>query len=329
MPVKLGSVDTGDHRGRYPVSEVNIEVPTGWLLEGDPAIRWQALADLCGADPQTVARERARVAAQGWGARLLALQDPGGTWAGGLYTPKWTSTTSTLLLLRSLGLPAGNEQALAGCRLLLDAGLFRDGGINLWRKSQKTSETCVSGMVLSIAAFFGLRDPRLETLAGYLFQEQMPDGGWNCRRARGATHGSFHTTISALEALLDYQRHDPPCRSELCAAASRGREFLLKHRLFRSHRTGAVVDAAMTRFAFPTRWHYDILRALDYFRDAGAERDPRLEEAVAIVRKRQQKDGRWTLPRGYSGQVFFELEKVGLPSRWNTLRALRVLKWWG
>jgi len=307
---------------------VNIQVPTGWLLDGDPAIRWQALADLCGADAQTVARERARVAGEGWGARLLALQDPAGTWANGLYTPKWTSTTYTLLQLRSLGLPAGNEQALAGCRLLLDAGLFRDGGINLWRKSHKTSEACVSGMVLSIAAFFGLRDTRLETLAGYLFREQMRDGGWNCRRARGATHGSFHTTICALEALLDFERLDPPSRSELCAAESRGREFLLQHRLFRSHRTSAVVDAAMTRFAFPARWHYDILRALDYFRDAGAERDPRLEEAIAVVRKRQRPDGRWTLPRGYPGLTFFELEKAGLPSRWNTLRALRVLQWW-
>jgi len=303
-------------------------MPTRWLLEGDPAIRWQVLADLCGADAETVARERARVAEEGWGARLLALQDPGATWAGGLYTPKWTSTTYTLLLLRSLGLPAGNERALAGCRLLLDAGLFRDGGINLWRKSQKNSETCVSGMVLSVSAFFALRDPRLETLAGYLLREQMRDGGWNCRRLRGATHGSFHTTISALEALLDYERLDPRCRSDLCAAQSRGREFLLHHRLFRSHRTGAVVDSAMTRFAFPARWHYDILRALDYFRDSGAERDPRLEEAIAMVRKREGPDGRWTLPRGYPGRIFFELEKACGPSRWNTLRALRVLRWW-
>ncbi len=301
---------------------------TRWLLEGDPAIRWQALADLCGADAETVARERARVAAEGWGARLLGLQDPGGTWAGGLYTPKWTSTTYTLLLLRSLGLPAGNEQALAGCRLLLDAGLFRDGGINLWRKNHKNSETCVSGMALSVAAFFGLRDARLETLADYLFREQMRDGGWNCRRVRGATHGSFHTTISVLEALLDYERLDPPCCAELRAAQSRGREFLLRHRLFRSHRTGAVVDSALTRFVFPARWHYDILRALDYFRDAAAERDPRLEEAIGIVRKRARPDGRWGIPRGYPGHSFFELEEAGGPSRWNTLRALRVLRWW-
>ncbi len=304
-------------------------MPTGWLLEGDPAIRWQTLADLCGADAQTVARERARVAEKGWGASLLALQDPGGTWAGGLYTPKWTSTTYTLLLLRSLGLPAGNEQALAGCRLLLGAGLFRDGGINLWRKTYKNSETCVTGMALSVSAFFGLRDARLETLAGYLLHEQMRDGGWNCRRFRGATHSSFHTTISVLEALLDYQRLDPPCRAELGEAQSRGREFLLRHRLFRSHRTGEVVDPAMTRFAFPARWHYDILRALDYFREADAERDPRLEEAVGMVRKREQPGGRWTLPRGYPGRVFFEMENAGAPSRWNTLRAVRVLRWWG
>jgi hypothetical protein len=302
---------------------------TRWLLEGDPAIRWQALAGLCGAGAGTVARERARVAREGWGARLLTLQDEGGTWAGGLYTPKWTSTTYTLLLLRSLGLPAGNEQALAGCRLLLDEGLYRDGGINLWRRTYSHSETCVTGMALSVCAFFGLPDGRLETLAGHLLREQLPDGGWNCRRFRGATHSSFHTTISVLEALLDYERRGPPCRGKLREAQCRGREFLLRHRLFRSHRTGAVVNAAMTRFVFPARWHYDILRALDYFRDAGAGRDARMEEAAGIVRGRRCADGRWTLPRGYPGRVFFGLEQAGGPSRWNTLRALRVLRWWG
>lgn len=300
----------------------------GWLLEGDASIRWQTLAALCGAGARTVARERARVEREGWGARLLALQDPGGTWAGGLYTPKWTSTTYTLLLLRNLGLPAGNGQALAACRLLLDAGVYRDGGINLWRKTYAHSETCVTGMVLSVCAFFGFRDERLATLADYLFREQMRDGGWNCQRCRGATHASFHTTILVLEGLLDYERLNPPCGEALRAAQGRGREFLLRHRLFRSHRTGAVINSAMTRFVFPPQWHYDILRALDYFRDCGAERDARLEEAIAIVQKRMRPDGRWSLPKGYPGRAFFELEKAGEPSRWNTLRALRVLAWW-
>jgi hypothetical protein len=298
-----------------------------WLLQGDAAIRWQVSRDLLGAGPAKIARERAKVVSEGWGARLLGLQDASGTWAGGLYTPKWTSTTYTLLMLRDLGVPAENARALAGCRLLLDAGVYRDGGINLWTKSHKESETCVTGMVLSVTAFFRLEDPRLATLACYLLREQMADGGWNCRRYRGATHGSFHTTICVLEGLLEYERLNPPAAA-VREARRRGEEFLLAHRLFRSHRTGTVVNSAFTRFAFPPRWHYDILRALDHFRESGAARDPRLEEAIGIVRAREKPDGRWLLPSHYPGRTFFEMEPAGQPSRWNTLRALRVLRWW-
>jgi hypothetical protein len=295
-----------------------------WLLEGDPSVRWQTFASLCGAGPRAVERERARVAREGWGARLLALQDAGGTWARGLYSPKWTSTTYTLLLLRDLGLAAGNRQALEGCRLLLDAGAYEDGGINLWRKTYRHSETCVTGMVLSFCAFFKTGGERLAALVEYLLREQMPDGGWNCLRPHGATHASFHTTILVLEGLLEYEKQNARVRE----AQDRGREFLLRHRLFRSHRTGAVVDPVLTRFHFPARWHYDVLRALDYFRASNAPPDPRLEDAIALVRKRARSDGRWSLSSHYPGRVFFELEKPGEPSRWNTLRALRVLQWW-
>jgi hypothetical protein len=177
-------------------------------------------------------------------------------------------------------------------------------------------------MVLSVSASLGLRDERLSALAGHLLAQQMPDGGWNCQRIlSGATHGSFHTTICVLEALAD--------AGLAPEAQQRGREFLLRHRLFRSHRTGAVVDSRMTRFTFPTRWRYDILRALDHFRAAGAEPDPRLAEAIDIVNKRRTPDGRWTLPAPWPGQFHFQMEKAGQPSRWNTLRCLRVLKWWG
>lgn len=313
-----------------PVPECNSgpETIIRWLLDGDAAIRWQVLRDLLDTAPARIARERARVASEGWGARLLARQDTDGTWAGGLYTPKWTSATYTLLLLRDLGLPARNGQALAASRLLLDAGVFRDGGINLWRKSHKESETCVTGMALSVAAFFGFEDERLEALAGYLLREQMPDGGWNCQRCRGASHGSFHTTICVLEGLLEFERLDPPDAASLRQARRSGQEFLLAHRLFRSHRTGAVVNSAFTRFSFPPRWHYDILRALDHFRESRAACDPRLEDAVGIVRKRRQPDGRWLLPSPYPGRTFFEMERPGKASRWNTLRALRILRWW-
>jgi hypothetical protein len=290
---------------------------TGWLLDGDPAIRWQVLRDLCGRPWEC---ERARVPEAGWGARLLALRAPDGHWGGGPYTPKWISTTYTLLELRALGPPPGHPALLASCGLLLDLGLSQDGGINLWR-SIRQSETCVTGMLLSISAALGLEDERLGTLTAFLLKEQMADGGWNCQRAMGATHGSFHTTISVLEALAD--------AGVGAEAQGRGREFLLRHRLFRSHRTGQVVDAKMTRFAFPPRWRYDILRALDYFRAAGAEPDPRLKDAITIVRKRQDQDGRWTLPAAIPGRVHFRMEEAGRPSRWNTLRCLRVLQWWG
>ncbi|HEY2945271.1 MAG TPA: prenyltransferase/squalene oxidase repeat-containing protein [Vicinamibacteria bacterium] len=308
-----------------------------WLLAGDPSIRWQVLRDLVGAAGPTVERERRNVARDGWGARLLARQDPEGTWAGqlspdgGLYSPKWVSTTYTMLLLRDLGLPSGNRQARKACARLLDGGLRRDGGVSYgtWARWTGRSETCVTGMVLSILSHFEHDDDRLDTIAEHLLERQMPDGGWNCRRPEGATHASMHTTISALEGLRLYERHRGGAARAVRAAQRRGREFLLTHRLFRSHRTGEIIKPAFTRFSFPPRWHYDILRALDHFQAVDAPRDPRLAEAVDIVRSRQGKDGRWPLENRYPGRTYFELERLRAPSRWNTLRALRVLKWWG
>ena len=295
-----------------------------WLLAGDAAIRWQTLRDLAGASERKWQREQSRVGSEGWGARLLALQDTDGRWAGGTYTPKWTSTTYTLLLLRDLGLASGHAQAVRGCRLLLDEGFWSDGGINFWRRRAKRSETCVTAMTLAEARWFGLDDPRIARLAEHLLEAQMPDGGWNCRATPGyggATHGSFHTTILALEALLGW-----PAGTQ---ARARGEEFLLVHRLFRSHRTGAIAKSDFTRFHFPPRWHYDVLRALDYFRAANGAQDARLQDALDLVCARRQADGMWSLAKGYPGKTFFEMEEAGQASRWNTLRALRVLRWAG
>ena len=308
-----------------------------WLLEGDPAIRWQTLRDLTGAGEHTVERERKKVARDGWGARLLAKQDPDGRWAGGqssdsgLYSPKWISTTYTMLLLRDFGLANNNSQARKACRLLLERGIQPDGGIGLdaWAKWTRKSETCVTGMVLSVLSYFKYDDDRLDTIAGHLLEQQMPDGGWNCRRYQGATHSSVHTTISALEGLRHYELHRGKRKKAVRDAQGLGREFLLVHRLFRSHRTGKIIKPVFIRFAFPPRWHYDILRALDYFQTVAAPRDPRLADAIDIVKGTQFEDGRWSLQNSYRGKTYFELERVGAPSRWNTLRALRVLKWWG
>jgi hypothetical protein len=307
-----------------------------WLLDGDPAIRWQTLRDLVGASTPTVERERNKITRLGWGARLLARQDSDGMWArggspeSGLYSPKWTSTTYTMLTLRDFGLPSANPRAKKACRLLLDRGLQPDGGFNYgtWARWTRRSETCVTGMVLSVLSYFEYEDGRLDTVAAHLLDRQMPDGGWNCRRPDGATHASVHTTISVLEGLRFYELHRGRNSRNIRLAQSRGREFLLAHRLFRSHRTGEVIKPLFMRFSFPPRWHYDILRALDYFQAAGAPRDPRLAEAIDIVRKSRRSDGRWTLQNSYKGKTYFELERLGAASRWNTLRALRVLRWW-
>jgi hypothetical protein len=307
-----------------------------WLLDGDPSIRWQAMRDFELSRASAVTKERAKVATEGWGARLLARQAPSGRWAngrsvdGGLYVPKWTSTTYTLLALRDFGLSPRNEQARRGCRLLLDEGLQPDGGVNFGPRARALGrgETCVTGMVLSLLSYFELRDRRLGLIAAHVLREQLADGGWNCRRARGATHSSVHTTISVLEGLLHLEALQGPT-PELQAAQRRGQEFLLAHRLFRSHRTGKVMRPEFLKLTFPPRWHYDVLRGLDYFRAAGAAHDPRLADAIEVLRSHQRPDGLWALENKYRGETYFELETVGRPSRWNTLRALRVLRWWG
>lgn len=295
-----------------------------WLLEGDPAIRWQTLRDLVEAEETVVQAERQQVALQGWGARLLSYQEPSGLWAGGLYTPKWTSTTYTMLLLRQLGMPPDHPQALKACHLLLDKGFYRDGGINYFASIQH-SETCVTGLVLSILAYFAFEDERLDQLVEHLLVQQMPDGGWNCQSYYGATHSSFHTTISALEGLAEYDKRHASAR--VVESKQRGIEFLLVHRLFRSHRTGAVVDPRMTRFSFPPRWHYDVMGALDYLQARRFPYDQRMSETIALIQQKQKADGTWPLQNRHPGRTFFEMEAVGQSSRWNTLRALRILKW--
>lgn len=305
------------------------ESTLSWLLAGDPAIRWQVRRDLMASSPVAVEREQRRVETIGWGARLLEWQDSEGTWAGRMYSPKWISTTYTMLLLRDLGVPPQNRQAQKACALMLDRGFLSDGGIGFgWERS----ETCVTGMVLSILCWFRFDDKRLDTVADHLLTQQMADGGWNCQRPFGATHASMNTTILALEGLLLYERHRGRKARRLRAVRAsqrRGREFLLAHRLFRSHRTGKVIKRDFLRLAFPPQWHFDILRGLDYFRAAGATKDERLTDAIEMLLRKRRHDGRWTLEHRYPARYWFQMESIRRPSRWNTLRALRVLKWWG
>jgi hypothetical protein len=299
-----------------------------WLMEGDPAVRWQVMRDLLHEPERRWQRERRRVATIGWGRRLLDRQRPDGNWGRGLYQPKWTCTTYTMQLLRQLGLPPGTPAARRACALYLDEGVGPDGGVNFWRPRRRVGEACVTGMILAQLSWFGIDDDRVERLVAYLLREQMPDGGWNCLRPRGAVHSSFHTTINVLEGLQEYASAGRSRTADALDAAARGRELLAGHRLFRSHTTGRVVSSEMTRFHFPPQWRHDLLRALDLFRAAGPRPDGRLEEAVAIVRARRGRDGRWSLARPYPGAVHFALERTGAPSRMNTLRALRILAWW-
>jgi hypothetical protein len=301
------------------------DVVLDWLLRGDPAIRWQVMQDLWHTNKTLVQQERSKIAHNGWGKQLLAQQSQDGLWGGGLYSPKWTSTTYTLLLLRRLGLPAPHPQADKACELLLDKGCYTDGGIN-FSSTIKHSETCITGMVLSIVCYFQYQDERNDHIVNHLLRQQMPDGGWNCQSYQGATHSSVHTTISVLEGLQEYQRFNNNFRDDVIQAQARGREFLLAHRLFRSHRTGEIFDPKITRLSFPPRWRYDIMRALDYFQACAAPYDKRMNDALRIIVKKRTADGYWLLQQRYSGKTFFEMEQVGEPSRWNTLRALRILR---
>jgi hypothetical protein len=307
-----------------------MDIPTEtieWLLAGDPAIRWQAQRDLLDAPPEDVAAERQRVANAGWGADLLARQDADGKWGGGVYSPKWISTTYTLLLLRHLGLPAEHPQAQRGCEHFWKRGLNHDGGINLFRGIDY-SETCVNGMILALCSYFHYPDERIHSICGFLLGEQMADGGWNCERIHGATHGSFHTTISALEGLAEYRQAYPQEAARTLPATERAHEFLLLHRIYRSHRSGKPADPAMTRMYFPPRWRYDFIRALDYFQSVRAARDERMGDAIALLHAKRGGDGRWPAYAPWAGRMFFPPERAGEPGRWNTLRALRVLRWW-
>lgn len=299
-----------------------------WLLEGDPAVRWQVQRDLLNEPPAVYEPTQAKVAEEGWGVDYLSRQAPDGKWGGGLYGPKWISTHYTLLALRRLGLPPDNPQAIKAGRLLLDKGARPDHGINFVKGEPEHAETCISAMCLSMFSYFDVDDERVHLLAEHILQQQMSDQGWNCRSYRGDTHSSFHTTCSALEGLLEYDRKYPKKDLPIRVAMAKGQEFFLQHRLYKSHRTDEIVKPAMTRFPFPSGWQYDFLKGLDHFQAAGAKRDERCQDAIDLLLSKRDADGHWPQYRGPSGKYFFQMERAGKPSRWNTLRALRVLKWW-
>ncbi len=301
-----------------------------WLLDSDPSIRWQVMRDLTGEPDAIVAHERSRVANEGWGARLLDLQGADGHWGGAAFVPRaWVSTKDTLQLLRDLGVDPSSERmrnAIARVRERCTWGPeFGDSPF-----FEGEVEPCINGRVLAIGAYFGEPSDRLiERLLG----EQLEDGGWNCdapathsSRRPVSTRSSFHTTICVLEGLLEYEKAKG-ARADVTAARVRGQEYLLERRLFRSKSTGQIINPEWTQLAFPTRWHYDILWGLDYMRRAGVAGDERVAEAVDLVRSKRTEDGRWLLEQSHPGRTYFDMEPAGEPSRWITLRAMRVLRW--
>jgi hypothetical protein len=296
-----------------------------WLLDADPSIRWQVMRDLIDTPAATIATERSRVSAEGWGARLLDEQRGDGQWGDGVATPFWWSNLYTLLLLRDLGLDPGSERArMAIDRVRANVTWGAEFGNSAFFEGEV--EPCINGRVVALGAYFGERSDRL---VDRLLGEQLADGGWNCEAERGSVRSSFHTTICVLEGLLAFEQAFGKAPS-ITAARTRGQEYLLERRLLRRLSTAEVIQPAWTQFAFPTLWHYDVLRALEYLRSTGESPDPRIAEAMTIVQERRQRDGRWLLDVRHKDTLYEELAgPVGMPSRWITLRALRVLDWYG
>jgi hypothetical protein len=291
-----------------------------WLLDSDPAIRWQVMRDLTGDAPNAIAAERSRIATEGWGAQLLARQSAAGDWGGG---SKWDLITLwSLVVLKDLGLdPASKEARKMIGRV--DKGLvFKP--LNNRPFLHGETEPCINGRILGIGSYF--KEPN-DALAKQLLAEQLEDGGWNCEAPK-SRRSSFHTTICVLEGLLDYERAGRKSAA-VTRARKRAENYLLERRMFRSLRTGEVIDKRWLRFAFPMFWHYDVLRGLDYLRNAEIKPDRRLREAIHTVMERRHQNGRWPLNRLHPEEIPLQMETlVGGASRWNTLRALRVLRWY-
>lgn len=298
-----------------------------WLLAGDVAIQYQVYRDLLDEERPDL---RARIGAEGWGAQFLGARQPAGHWGRGFYQPKWISTHYTLLDLKHLGIEPDQAPIRESISHILAHHTSADGGVNP-AKTIENSDICVNGMFLNYAAYFGMPAESLHAIVDFLIGVQMADGGFNClSNQQGAVHSSLHSTLSVLEGIAEYLAKGYTYRAaELGSIARQAQEFILLHRLYRSDRTGAIINPRFLMLSYPSRWFYDILRALDYFRSVGAAYDPRMQDALAVLRQKRRKDGAWPLQAKHSGQTHFDMESPGQPSRWNTLRALRVLRRFG
>jgi len=295
-----------------------------WLLDSDPAIRWQVMRDLTDAPADEVAAERANVATNGWGARLLAAQDADGRWSGGTYFPEWASTAAVLHQLYLFGLDPNSEEAKRAIAPVDDAARWEyDTELRFF---QGEVEPCINGRTVAIGAYFG---QDVKGIVDRLLNDQMADGGWNCEQENGSTRGSFDSTINVLEGLLEYER-SAGANGEVRAARERGEEYLLERRLLHRLSDGEIPQKRWLYVGFPNSWFYDVVRAVDYFRSARSVFDDRMGEALEIVESKRDGDGRWRLDHAYHEGLIVDFGDVeGQPSRWITLRALRALRWAG
>ena len=298
-----------------------------WLLEGDVAIQYQVHRDLLASEKPDL---RDRIASEGWGARFLGFRKREGHWGRAFYQPKWISSHYTLLDLKNLGIPPGHPDIIESVLIILRDHKGPDGGIDP-SVTIKQSDVCINGMFLNYASYFKVEGKALQSIVDNTIEQHMHDGGFNCRANRqGAVHSSLHSTISVLEGIQEYGANNYAYRmAEFEQIAVEAREFILQHHLFRSDRTGEIIDKRMLMLSYPSRWRYDILRALDYFQCTGVDYDPRMQPALDVLWKKRRKDNRWPVQARHPGQSHFEMEKTGGPSRWNTLRSLRVLKHFG
>jgi hypothetical protein len=304
-----------------------------YLLDSDPSIRWQVMRDLTAASDADVAAERQRVATEGWGARLLDEQAEDGLWDGGVYRPgwadesrpfydAWTATHPSLELLRQFGVDPAAPRVARAIERVRDNVRWDYAGEPYF---DGEVEPCINGGALANAAYFGQDGSKI---AATILRGQLADGGWNCWDEDGTSRSSFHSTICALEGLRAWEQASGS--TDAAAARARGEEYLLERQLLRRLSSGDPIDPRFAMASFPTRWYYDVLRALDYFRLARPGRDERCAEAVELLRAKMLPIGLWKLELTHQGATLFELdgEHEGFPSRWITLRALRVLRWW-
>lgn len=294
-----------------------------WLLAGDVSIQYQVQRDILG---ELHPHLKERISKEGWGAAFLACRNPHGHWGQKFYQPKWTSSHYTLLDLKNLRINPLPE-IIATIQLILKEERGKNGCINP-AGSGMTGDVCINGMFLNYASYFGISEQELKPVVDFILSTQLNDGGFNCHiNRKGARHSSLHTTLSVLEGFAEYVKAGHQYRHEdILKAQGESIEFILMHHLFKSDHTGAIINPAFLRMPYPCRWKYDILRALDFFQNIRLPDDPRLADALQVLLHKRRGDGTWPLSAPYPGLVHFHMERAGQPSRWNTLRALRVLK---